>query len=64
MNTHKQTLFQAVLARISLGAVPVDGSYWFDAKDAGATKSSKPARLPDADWSPVSLSLSRPFRRS
>ena len=25
MNTHKQTLFQTVLARLSFGAVPVDG---------------------------------------
>jgi hypothetical protein len=64
MNTQKQTFFQAVLARISLGAVPVDGAYWFDRKEAGAAKSSQPARIPDADWSPVSLSLSRPFRRS
>jgi hypothetical protein len=64
MNTGKQTLFQAVLARISLGAVPVDGAYWVDPKDGGAAKSPKPARIPDADWSPISLSLSRPFRRS
>ena len=64
MNTGKQTLFQAVLARISLGAVPVDGAYWFDPKDGAAAKSPKPARIPDADWSPISLSLSRPFRRS
>ena len=64
MKTHKHTLFQAILTRISLGAVPVDGAYWFDPKDAGVAKSSKPARVPDAEWSPVSLSLSRPRRRS
>ena len=63
MNIHKHTLFQAVLARISRGAVPVDGAYWFDPKEAGAAQSSKPAPVPDADWSPVSLSLSRLLRR-
>ena len=69
MNTHKRTLFQAVLARISLGAVPVDGSYWFDPKDAGipdaeASKARTRAAVPQRDWSPVSLPLSRPLRRS
>jgi hypothetical protein len=34
MNTY-DTLFQAVLARMSLGAVPMDGIYWFDPKRAG-----------------------------
>lgn len=63
MNTHKQTLFEALLARVSFGAVPVDGAYWFDPKDAGTAQSSKPAKVPDADWSPVSLSLSRPLHR-
>jgi hypothetical protein len=35
MNTHKQTLYQAFLGRISRGAVPMDGIYWIDPKDAG-----------------------------
>jgi hypothetical protein len=61
MNTHRQTLFQAVLARISFGAVPVDGTYWFDPKDAGIAhaetlKSRKRCEVPEADWSPVSMS--------
>ncbi|MDB6162439.1 MAG: hypothetical protein JWO04_6145 [Gammaproteobacteria bacterium] len=67
MNTPKRTLFQAVLARISFGAVPVDGSYWFDPKDAGITdavKSKSPRRfaVPDRDWPPATLSwfLRRP----
>ena len=69
MQTHKPTLFQAVLARISFGAVPVDGSYWFDPKDAGLAdarlaKSRKRAAVPEADWSPISVSLARPWRRS
>lgn len=63
MNGHKQTFFQAVLARISLGAVPVDGAYWFDPKDAPASQACRRPGTPDADWSPVSLSLSRPLRR-
>jgi hypothetical protein len=59
MNTHKPTLFQAVLARISFGAVPVDGSYWFDPKDAGiadaaSLKSSRGRAAPH--WPPASLS--------
>jgi hypothetical protein len=64
MNTPKHTLFEAILARISFGAVPVDGAWWFDPKDAGATKSCKPAAVPDADWSPGLLPLSQPLRRS
>lgn len=64
MNTHKQTLFQTVLARLSFGAVPVDGAYWFDPKHAADQRRPKPASVPDADWSPVSLSLSRRIRRS
>jgi hypothetical protein len=32
MSKSKHTLFEAVLARISLGAVPMDGVYWFDPK--------------------------------
>ena len=33
MNTHRQTRLQALLERISFGAVPVDGFYWLDPKD-------------------------------
>jgi hypothetical protein len=51
MNTRRQALYQAVLARISLGAVPVDGVYWFDPKDARAA-----APAPDAGRSAVSAS--------
>jgi hypothetical protein len=32
MSKAKQTLFETVLARMSLGAVPMDGIYWFDPK--------------------------------
>jgi hypothetical protein len=34
VNTPKHSLYEAVLARISLGAVPIDGIYWFDPKAA------------------------------
>jgi hypothetical protein len=64
MNTRKQTLFQTVLARLSFGAVPIDGQYWFDPKDAVAARPARQVKTPDADWSPVSLSLSRPGSRS
>jgi hypothetical protein len=73
MNIHKQRLYRAVLARISLGAVPVDGIYWFDPKgagtpkdagipDAGTSKSPRRRAVPDRDWPPASLSwfLRRP----
>ena len=53
MNKHKQALFQAVLARISLGAIPVDGVYWFDPKDAQA---AAPPPAPDTGRSPASAS--------
>jgi hypothetical protein len=57
MNKHKQALFQAVLARISLGAVPVDGVYWFDPKDArAAAPPSAPVPAADTGRSPVSPS--------
>jgi hypothetical protein len=61
MNKHKQALFQAVLARISLGAVPVGGVYWFDPKDARAEAppSAPPvtaAPAADTGRSPVSPS--------
>ena len=32
MSKSKHTLVEAVLARMSLGAVPMDGVYWFDPK--------------------------------
>ena len=60
MNKHKQALFQAVMARISLGAVPVDGVYWFDPKDARA---AAPPATPDTGRSPVSRSWPRALGR-
>jgi len=67
MSIRKQTLFQAVLARISFGAVPVDGSYWFDPKDAGAVAQRQPRTHKDTapypDWSPIALSWTRAVRR-
>jgi len=45
MSKAKHTLAEAVLARMSLGAVPMDGIYWFDAKgmrhQAGGSHSSR-----------------------
>jgi hypothetical protein len=62
MSTYKHSLFQAILSRISLGAVPVDGAFWSDPKHIAAAKPSKRAEAPDAAWSPFALSLSRPRR--
>jgi hypothetical protein len=70
MNKHKQALFQAVLARISLGAVPVDGVYWFDPKDARtaplaptAPTQTTPAPTPQKSRSPSSPSWPRALGR-
>lgn len=41
MSTHRNKLFEAVLARISLGAVPMDGLYWFDPKWAAGAQPGK-----------------------
>jgi hypothetical protein len=75
VNTPKHSLYEAVLARISLGAVPIDGIYWFDPKAAVRADTSKqtkaraterPARespagagAVDAACSPDSLSLGK-----
>ena len=32
MSTSKQSQFEAAMARISFGAVPIDGIYWLDPK--------------------------------
>jgi hypothetical protein len=62
MSIRKRSLFEAILARISFGSVPVDGTYWFDPKgqaksstQAGSTQAS----VPDSGWSLISLSLPR-----
>jgi hypothetical protein len=59
MSTRSPSLFQTILARISFGAVPVDGHYWFDPKNATRPKSRQEPADVDADWSPVSLSVTR-----
>jgi len=76
MNTHRQTRLQALLERISFGAMPVDGMYWIDPKDVQlaqariassreqATAQNEGAAAADADRSPVSFSWLRPLRRS
>ena len=47
MKTSKPSLQEAVLARISLGAVPVDGLYWFDPKPTPRVDASKQSRTKD-----------------
>jgi hypothetical protein len=64
MKTSKQSRFEAVLARISLGAVPMDGIYWLDPKGSAATDSSKRAKAPQANRSPLLLSFTKLLRRS
>ena len=63
VNTPKHSLYEAVLARISLGAVPIDGIYWFDPKAAVRADTSKQAKARagtvDAGCSPDSPSLGK-----
>ena len=63
MNTPKSSLFQAILARLSFGTVPVDGAYWFDPRHTGPAEAPKRPEVPHVDWSPISISLSRHLRR-
>ena len=48
MNTPKHSLYEAVLARICLGAVPIDGIYWFDPKTTARADTSKQSKPKDA----------------
>jgi hypothetical protein len=80
MSTSKQSQFEAAMARISFGAVPIDGIYWLDpkmaagARAAGVTdpdSSSKRVEVrAEADGvartkrSPILLSLTRLLGRS
>ncbi len=63
VNTRKHSLYEAVLARISLGAVPIDGIYWFDPKAAVRADTSKQTKARagavDAGCSPDSPSLGK-----
>ncbi|MBS0420443.1 MAG: hypothetical protein JSR66_22240 [Proteobacteria bacterium] len=49
MSKSKHALAQAVLARISLGAVPMDGIYWFDPKALQSRDSGNKSAAEDAD---------------
>jgi hypothetical protein len=68
MSARSHSLFQAILARISFGTVPVDGIHWFDPRDVAAPKPRPRGAIadedrPDADWSPIALSLTRRLPR-
>jgi hypothetical protein len=47
MNTRKQKRYQAVLERLSFGAVPVDGIYWLDPKEAAGAAAPQRHAGPD-----------------
>jgi hypothetical protein len=66
MNTSRQSRFEAVLARISLGAVPMDGIYWLDPKGSAAACPSKRAKAPQANrvWLSFTKLLLRSYPRS
>jgi hypothetical protein len=52
MNKSKHALFEAVLARMSLGAVPMDGLYWFDPKvmrERAAAEAAQKAKQEKSD---------------
>jgi hypothetical protein len=59
MSTSKHSLFEAVLARISLGAVPMDGIYWFDPKAIAHAAAPKQSKTRDAGCASVSLPLGK-----
>jgi hypothetical protein len=71
MNVHGPSLLQGLLARLSLGFIPLNGHWWFDPRpdapapgaDAGAHGHRPTARVPQPDWSPVGVSVARVFRR-
>jgi hypothetical protein len=69
MSIRRHALFEAILARLSFGAVPVDGIHWLDPRDAAAPKPRRSAAAsdedrPGADRSPISLSLTRRLPRA
>jgi hypothetical protein len=43
----KHSLYEAVLARIGSGAVPMDGIYWFDPKPTARVDASKQSKTKD-----------------
>lgn len=57
MSVRRRSLFEAILARISLGATPVDGTYWFDPRRSAGTPQRKGPAAPHADWSPVGVGM-------
>jgi hypothetical protein len=80
MSTSKQSQFEATLARISFGAVPIDGIYWLDpkmvarARAAGVTEPDSSSKRVEVRGetdgvtrtkrSPILLSLTRLLGRS
>ncbi|HEY3785110.1 MAG TPA: hypothetical protein VGL55_07520 [Steroidobacteraceae bacterium] len=60
MSVAKPSLFEAILARLSLGAIPVDGTHWFDPKKPAEESSQGRCEGPNASWSPETLRISAP----
>jgi hypothetical protein len=75
MNSREQRRYQAVLERMSFGAVPVDGIYWLDPKQSAGAASRQRHTGPDkgqlplaaptgGSWSLLAFSWLRALRRS
>lgn len=45
MSSRKQTLAESILERISFGAVPMDGVYWLDPREARRAKVVRSAQV-------------------
>jgi hypothetical protein len=45
MSSPKQTMAERILARISYGAVPMDGVYWLDPREARRAKVERSVEL-------------------
>jgi len=59
MSVPRLSLFEIILARLSLGAAPVDGAYWFQPRKTSGHTRQHSQQKPEADRSPASLNSSR-----
>ena len=64
MDNRKQALYQTMLARISLGAVPMDGLYWFDPRSRPESTSAKRPEAQAAKVAPFAAGSEAGVRKS
>lgn len=56
MSTHKQSLLERIIERVSRGSVPVDGGYWVESKGRRLTSAAthERGRIPALGSQPLS----------